>query len=52
MPTRAKQIELALAKLIDSAHQVELKWETSSLHLAVNTLILNARAAEKLLHKP
>jgi hypothetical protein len=50
--SRVRSLELSLAKLIDAAHQVELKWETHDLHLAVNSLIIVARAAEKVLHKP
>jgi hypothetical protein len=55
MPSpRLKSLELALAKLIDSVHTIEKvdNWTSSTFDHAIDTLRMNAAAAEKLLHKP
>ena len=49
--SRTSELELALAKLIDSSRLVSSRWEKGDLAQAIRALTLNADAAEKLLRK-
>lgn len=50
---RVRQLELALAKLIDSSRQLEKidNWTSSEFDNAVQSLTINTDAAEKVLHR-
>ena len=55
MPSqRLKSLELALAKLIDASRQIDSidNWTIPAFDEAIRNLTLNAKAAERLLHKP